>query len=64
MRVTCILCDTEHEIDDHSQEVKQLHHSPLHTYMCPTCYDRIAEKTKRRREQSQKKSSNGNHSVH
>jgi uncharacterized protein YlaI len=48
MRVKCILCDIIEKIDDDSPLAKKLRNRPIHTYMCKTCHDRIAEKTKLR----------------
>ncbi|GGJ54727.1 uncharacterized protein YlaI [Anoxybacillus voinovskiensis] len=48
MRVKCVLCDQLNVIDDESLLAKRLRNRPIHTYMCDTCYERIAEKTKAR----------------
>ncbi|MGX9133533.1 YlaI family protein [Rummeliibacillus sp. JY-2-4R] len=48
MRVKCVICDIINDIPDFSQEAKKLRNRPIHTYMCPTCHDRITEKTNAR----------------
>lgn len=45
MRVQCVICDTIHELEDDSPLAKKLRNRPMHTYMCETCHDRIAQKT-------------------
>lgn len=50
MQVQCILCDKIDTIDDNSYEAKRMINKHISTYLCPTCYDRIAEKTKKRHE--------------
>ncbi|WP_100330784.1 YlaI family protein [Bacillus xiapuensis] len=48
MRVKCILCEKINKLDDHLLLAKKLRNRPIHTYMCPTCEERIAKKTKAR----------------
>ena len=48
MRVKCVICDTLNDIPDFSPLAKKLRNRPIHTYMCPTCHDRITEKTNAR----------------
>lgn len=48
MRVKCVICDNLNEIPDFSPMAKKLRNRPIHTYMCPACHDRIAEKTNAR----------------
>ncbi|WP_203362185.1 YlaI family protein [Bacillus sp. REN10] len=48
MRVKCILCEKIDKIDDELLIAKRLRNRPIHTYMCPECNHRIAEKTKAR----------------
>ncbi|KKB39209.1 YlaI family protein [Bacillus thermotolerans] len=48
MRVKCILCEKIEKIDDELLIAKQLRNRPIHTYMCPECQERIADKTQKR----------------
>ncbi|WP_416826982.1 YlaI family protein [Ectobacillus polymachus] len=48
MRVKCVLCDGIHKLDDDTLEAKRLRNRPIHTYMCPSCYSRISERTNSR----------------
>ncbi|MGG0655966.1 YlaI family protein [Rummeliibacillus pycnus] len=48
MRVKCVICDTVNELPDFSPIAKKLRNRPIHTFMCPTCHDRITEKTNAR----------------
>lgn len=48
MRVKCVICDKIEIIDDESLLAKRLRNRPIHTFMCPACYERITEKTKAR----------------
>lgn len=48
MRVKCVICDTINQISDDLPLAKKLRNRPIHTYMCPTCHDRIEEKTNTR----------------
>lgn len=48
MRVKCVLCDKIETIDSDTLQAKQLRNRPIHTYMCKSCNERIAENTKKR----------------
>lgn len=48
MRVKCVLCDKIETINSDTLEAKRLRNRPIHTYMCKTCDERIAERTKSR----------------
>ncbi|MBM7647266.1 uncharacterized protein YlaI [Bacillus ectoiniformans] len=48
MRVKCILCDKIDKLDDNLLEAKRLRNRPIHTYTCPSCKERITEKTEQR----------------
>lgn len=48
MRVKCVICDSINELDDDVPLAKKLRNRPIHTYMCPECYDRIAINTESR----------------
>ncbi len=48
MRVKCVICDRIETIDDETLQAKRLRNRPIHTYMCKTCNNRIAKKTKER----------------
>nr|WP_106783984.1 YlaI family protein [Lysinibacillus timonensis] len=48
MRVKCVICDTINNLDDDLPLSKRLRNRPIHTYMCTSCHDRIAEKTEER----------------
>lgn len=50
MQVQCILCDKIDDINDNSFQAKRLMNRQIATYLCPTCYERIAENTKKRHE--------------
>lgn len=58
MRVKCELCDRIDELDDDSPFAKKLRNRPIHTYLCPECNERIARKTKERRNHSYNKQKN------
>lgn len=45
MRVKCVICDEIGQLLDDAPLAKKLRNRPIHTYMCPTCNDRISEKT-------------------
>lgn len=45
LKVKCMLCDAIHTLDDKDPLAKKLRNRPIHTFMCPTCHERIAEKT-------------------
>ncbi|QST01447.1 YlaI family protein [Pontibacillus sp. ALD_SL1] len=49
MRVKCVLCDDVHSIDGNSLQAKRMRNKRINTYMCPTCNDRIGEKTNARK---------------
>ncbi|MFF2752347.1 YlaI family protein [Psychrobacillus sp. NPDC058041] len=48
MKVQCAICDRIDELSNDLPLAKKLRNRPIHTYMCPTCHDRIEEKTKTR----------------
>lgn len=48
MRVKCVICDRVENIDSNLPQAKKLRNRPIHTYMCPTCSDRIGSKTNQR----------------
>lgn len=48
MKVKCVLCDEIHQLNDDTLEAKRLRNRPIHTYMCPSCYKRISERTNNR----------------
>ncbi|MBS4193849.1 YlaI family protein [Lederbergia citri] len=48
MRVKCVLCDKESQLDDDSSLAKKLRNRPIHTYMCQSCHERIKTKTEAR----------------
>ncbi|MEH7444327.1 YlaI family protein [Bacillus sp. JJ1122] len=48
MRVKCVLCDKIETINSDTLQAKRLRNRPIHTYMCNSCDERIAEKTKLR----------------
>jgi uncharacterized protein YlaI len=48
MRVKCVLCDKIENINSDTLQAKRLRNRPIHTYMCETCNERIAEKTNNR----------------
>lgn len=50
MRVKCVICDKIESIEDETLLAKRLRNRPIHTYMCKSCNERIAEKTKARAE--------------
>lgn len=45
MRVKCVICDEIGKLPDEAPLSKKLRNRPIHTYMCPTCSDRITTKT-------------------
>ncbi|MHA6258572.1 YlaI family protein [Sporosarcina sp. CAU 1771] len=45
MRVKCVICDEIGQLSDDEPLAKKLRNRPIHTYMCPSCKDRISEKT-------------------
>ena len=48
MRVQCVICDNIIDLNDDLPEAKKLRNRPIHTFMCDSCHDRIAEKTEQR----------------
>ncbi|WP_173916600.1 YlaI family protein [Halobacillus sp. Marseille-Q1614] len=48
MRVKCVLCDSIENIDSFSLQAKRLRNRRITTYMCPSCNERIKEKTEKR----------------
>lgn len=48
MRVKCVICDEIGRLDDNLPLAKTLRNRPIHTYMCPTCSQRIKERTEER----------------
>ncbi|WP_186577595.1 YlaI family protein [Aquibacillus kalidii] len=48
MRVKCVICDSVEKINSNSPEAKRLRNRRIHTYLCPSCNDRIGERTKER----------------
>lgn len=48
MRVKCVICDEIGRLDDNLPLAKKLRNRPIHTYMCPTCSERIKERTEAR----------------
>ncbi|WP_082676587.1 YlaI family protein [Shouchella shacheensis] len=49
MRVKCVLCDKIEKLEDFDPLAKRLRNRPIHTYMCESCDDRIAERTVKRK---------------
>lgn len=45
MRVKCVICDEAGKLPDDSPIAKRLRNRPIHTYMCPSCTERIRSKT-------------------
>lgn len=45
MRVKCVICDETGQLPDEAPLAKKLRNRPIHTYMCPSCENRITEKT-------------------
>ena len=48
MRVKCVLCDQIDQLEDEDPLAKKLRNRPIHTYMCPTCRERISDLTEKR----------------
>lgn len=48
MRVKCVICDQIEVLSDDSPQAKKLRNRPIHTFMCPSCYKRIENRTKER----------------
>lgn len=40
-----MLCDYITNLDDENPEAKKLRNRPIHTYMCPSCTERITKRT-------------------
>ncbi|SER24596.1 YlaI family protein [Piscibacillus halophilus] len=49
MRVKCVLCDGVNKIESYSLLAKNLRKRRVQTYICPSCYERITEKTLERK---------------
>lgn len=45
MKVKCVLCEKINVLEDESLTAKRLRNHPIHTYLCPDCEQRIADKT-------------------
>ncbi|WP_277679873.1 YlaI family protein [Gracilibacillus dipsosauri] len=50
MRVKCVICDKINRIDNDCPQAKKLRNRLIHTYMCPSCHERITKKTKSRKQ--------------
>ncbi|WLR43666.1 YlaI family protein [Bacillus carboniphilus] len=50
MKVKCVLCEVIETIDDDTLIAKRLRNRPIHTYLCSNCYNRIEEKTLKRKQ--------------
>lgn len=48
MKVQCVICDEQNELEDDTPLAKKLRNRPIHTYMCEQCHNRIEEKTRAR----------------
>ncbi|HLU23390.1 YlaI family protein [Lederbergia graminis] len=48
MKVQCVICDGQSQLDDDLPLAKKLRNRPIHTYMCHDCYERIKIKTEAR----------------
>ncbi|PIC84345.1 YlaI family protein [Sporosarcina sp. P1] len=48
MRVKCVICDQIDQLEDDNPLAKKLRNRPIHTYMCPTCRERISNLTEKR----------------
>ena len=48
MQVQCAICDKIDTIEDHSLLAKRLYNQKAQSYLCRSCYERIAKKTKKR----------------
>lgn len=48
MNVKCPICDNIDNIDADSPLAKRLRNRRKHLYLCPSCTERIANKTKKR----------------
>lgn len=48
MRVKCVICDAIHDLPNDLPLAKKLRNRPIHTFMCPTCSERVSDKTQKR----------------
>ncbi|SFD83312.1 Uncharacterized protein YlaI [Lentibacillus persicus] len=48
MKVQCVLCDEINDIEDNSLQAKRLRNRRIRMYLCPECYERIDNNTKKR----------------
>lgn len=48
MKVKCVICDKIEAIDTDSFQAKRLRNSPIHTFMCKECEERITRRTNER----------------
>lgn len=48
MRVKCVICDAIHDLPNDLPLAKKLRNRPIHTFMCPTCSERITDNTQKR----------------
>ncbi len=45
MRVKCVICDSIEKINNDCPQAKKLRNRLIHTYMCPSCDERIKKNT-------------------
>lgn len=50
MRVQCVICDRQSDLEDDTPLAKKLRNRPIHTFMCEACSQRIADNTHARHE--------------
>ncbi|GIN57515.1 YlaI family protein [Lederbergia ruris] len=50
MKVQCVICHVHDTLEDDSSLAKKLRNRPIHTYMCPKCYERIRVNTEKRKQ--------------
>ncbi|MCJ7843270.1 YlaI family protein [Lederbergia sp. NSJ-179] len=50
MNVQCVICHRHEILEDDSPLAKKLRNRPIHTFMCPTCYERIRVNTEKRKQ--------------
>ncbi|GIN74431.1 hypothetical protein J14TS2_49060 [Bacillus sp. J14TS2] len=50
MEVQCVICHEHNTLEDDSNLAKKLRNRPIHTYMCPICYERIRVNTEKRKQ--------------
>jgi len=50
MDVQCVICDDIRSFDEFSVEAKRLKNRWIRTYLCPSCDERIKNKTLKRKE--------------